>query len=67
MIAHRPSSFASGEQGAQAAERLVHKLGAGTAPPDALFDALQEVLATREEPRLRMFCRLIERRVKASL
>ncbi len=59
-----PGTFASGEIGAQAAERVIRTILNGTQDREPLYDALQAVLVTGEEERLRMFCRLIQRRLK---
>lgn len=42
-------------------QRLLHDLSGGCAGPDALHDALQAVLATNDEARLRGFARELQK------
>lgn len=54
----------SAARGAQAADNVVRKIHLGTAQPDELHEALGEILATAEAPRLRSFCRALSKAIE---
>lgn len=51
-------------RGTTDAQRLVHALREGCAPADAMHEALQLVLATKDSERLRGFCRELQKRLE---
>lgn len=54
-------------RGTTDAQRLIHVLRQGCAPADALHDALQAVLATNDQHRVRGFCREIAKSLERAL